>query len=104
MEAIRTPSENGGQIVQDAIRGFSGVVQLRDGDLPNILRSFSDHSGVFFGGVSPPSNASSASKVIGESAYPEQTSDLRIDVSRQVPTADRVKVFSVTGQFYRRIH
>jgi hypothetical protein len=104
MGAIRTPSENNGLIVQDAIRGFSGVVQLRDGDLPNILRSFSDHSGVFFGGVSPPSNASSASKVIGEYTYPEQTSDLRIDVSRQVPTADRVQVFSVTSQFYRRIY
>ncbi|EOB2030065.1 TPA: phage tail protein [Vibrio cholerae] len=104
MEAIRTPGINGGEVVQDAIRGFSGSVQLRDGALPNTIRSFSNHSGVFWGGLTIASNASLASKIIGTDAYPEQTADLRIDVSQQVPTAERVKVFSVKSPLYRRIY
>ncbi|AKB05444.1 hypothetical protein [Vibrio cholerae] len=104
MEAIRTPGMNGGEVVQDAIRGFTGSVILRDGALPNSLRSFSDHQGVLFGGLTVASNAGVESKIIGVNTYPDQTADLRIDVGRQVPTAERVKVFSVTGQLYKRIY
>ncbi|VVH20985.1 phage tail fiber [Vibrio phage vB_VchM_VP-3213] len=104
MGAIPTPGLTSGVIIQDAIRNITASVSLSDLSLPNTMRAFSYHSGAFFTLGQIEGEAAVASKLIGSSVYPSQYPDLRFDASRQVPTADRVQVFSITRPLYRRIY
>lgn len=83
-----------GQTQGDAIRNLSGTVLLRDNTLPNSVRGFAGHEGVFTSNENLLSVHGVGSKSIGGGVYPDQKSDVILDASLMVPTAEENRPYT----------
>ncbi|GHZ62135.1 putative tail fiber protein [Vibrio cholerae] len=89
MGAIPTPGLISGEVIQDAIRNLTGSFGL---DVDNgTIR------GAFYAEGDPQPGA------ITSNIY-SNSDPIKFDASRQVPTAERVQVFSVVRPLYRRVY
>ncbi len=89
MGAIPTPGLISGEVIQDAIRNLTGSFGL---DVDNgTIR------GAFYAEGDPQPGA------ITSNIY-SNSDPIKFDASRQVPTAERVQVFSVVRPLYKRVY
>ncbi|PMH24229.1 hypothetical protein BCU71_09805 [Vibrio lentus] len=83
-----------GETQGDAIRNITGSVNLRDDTLPNSIRGIGGHSGSFTSTHGVDSMHGISSKTIGSGSHPSMKSDLVLDVSLQVPTAQENRPYA----------
>lgn len=95
--------ENGGIVVGDAIRNITAFVSLSDESLPNSIRGFINHSGAFKSTLAPSSIHAVASKSIGANVYPMMKSDVNLDASLVVPTANQNQPVHIEEPYFMRI-
>lgn len=95
--------ENCGIVVGDAIRNITAFVSLSDESLPNSLRGFANHSGAFKSTAGLSSIHAVASKSIGANVYPQQKSDVNLDASLVVPTANQNQPVHIEEPLFERI-
>ncbi|EGR1039167.1 phage tail protein [Vibrio cholerae] len=98
MGAVRVPGITSGVIIQDAIRNLIGRSQLVHAQI------LGNPSMPIVDGVVSSIPASSPSTSSASSGTGVNLSYFDFDASRQVPTADRVQVFSETAIYYKRIY
>lgn len=91
-----------GQTQGDAIRNIKGSVNLRDDTLPNSVRGLAGHTGVFTAESGSSSVHGIGTKSIGGGVHPEMRSDLIMNASLQVPTAQEVRPY--TANISIKIH